>query len=63
MTAWERFEQKESGWYSVGYGQTDTITIGDKVINNYTWWLYILQLNGYILSYNEMKDEHTYNLN
>ena len=53
--AWEQFAQKENGWHSYGFGNKN----GNA--DNIQWFLYIFEHNSYILSYNEMKDDHNYN--
>ena len=61
LGAWEQFVKKTSGWHSWGCAYKDPITTSDgKVIDNISWWEYIFTHNSFIISYNEMKDEKSY---
>lgn len=59
--AWEQFIEKNSGWHSYGCAYAEPLTIGNKTITNFSWWLYIFEHNGCIISYNEMQDNRNYN--
>lgn len=59
--AWENFVQKESGWRSYGCSFAKPFQCGDKLITNFTWWLYIFEHGSYIISYNEMTDNKHFN--
>jgi hypothetical protein len=63
--AYEQFVMKLSGWMSWGIPYEKPIKIalpnGDITMTNYRWLKYIFENSGYILSFDEMKDDHNYN--
>ena len=59
---WEEFVWKGKGWHSWGIAYEKPCVLSDKTITNYSWWKYIFENNKYILSDEEMKNDHKFNL-
>ena len=59
---WELFTEKESGWKSYGFAQEKPIVVNGETITNYSWHLYILEHDSYLLSDEPMKDNKNFNL-
>ena len=64
---YEQFVQKSNGWHSWGIAYekpTSYVSNGEKkTITNISWWQYIFENNSFILSFDEMIDDNSYNLN
>ena len=59
--AWEQFVQKGNVWHSWGVAYETPVELNGAAITNISWWEYIFTHNDYLLSYNEMKDNHNFN--
>ena len=66
--SYEQFVQKTSGWHSWGIAYEKPTKYTDSngkenTVTNRSWWLYIFEHKACIISFDEMSDNKSYNLN